>query len=284
MVLADHLTRHGIAVLRYDDRGVGESEGDFATATSLDFVSDALAGVGFLESRDDIDGTAIGLIGHSEGGLIAPMAAVQSPDVAFIVMMAGPGVTGEAIVKEQSVLIARAAGASEEEAMRNNALQERLFEVVKAEPDPEAAKPLLEEVMRTGLAEMTEAEREAAGLTGEQEEQVVQTQVRQVNSPWFRFFLTYDPVPTLQKVKVPVLALNGERDLQVPPKQNLPVIEAALEEGGNPDATVMELPGLNHLFQDATTGSPNEYGVIEETISPTALNTISDWILKRVSR
>lgn len=284
LVLADHLTRQGIAVLRYDDRGVGESEGDFGSATTEDFVSDALAGVEFLKKRNDIDAGAIGLIGHSEGGLVAPMAAVRSHDVAFIVMMAGPGVTGEAIVLEQAVLIAKASGATEEATNRNRELQQRLFDIVERVSSPEEAKPLLEEVLRSSLAGMTEEEREAAGLTGAREDQVVQTQVQTVNSPWFRFFLTYDPAPTLRRVTVPVLALNGELDLQVPPKQNLPAISAALKEGGNPDVTVMELPGLNHLFQHATTGSPNEYTGIEETISPEVLSIISDWILERVHR
>ena len=127
-----------------------------------------------------------------------------------------------------------------------------------------------------------EEEREAAGLTGENEETVIRTQVGQVNSPWFRFFMTYDPVPTLRQVSVPVLAINGEKDLQVPPYQNLPVIERALREGGNGDVTVLELPGLNHLFQTCTTGSPSEYMGIEETLSPTALDTISEWILERM--
>lgn len=284
LVLADHLTRQGIAVLRYDDRGVEESEGDFGAATTEVFVSDALAGVEFLKTRGDIDAGAIGLIGHSEGGLVAPIAAVRSRDVAFIVMLAGPGVTGEDIVLEQAALIARASGATDEAVERNRRLQRRLFEVIKQEPDPEVAKPLLEEMIRSSLAEMTEEERKVAGLTGAREDQVVQAQVQAVNSPWFRFFLTYDPVPTLRRLTAPVLALNGEMDLQVSSKQNLPVIEAALKEGGNPDATVRELPGLNHLFQHATTGSPNEYTSIEETISPDVLTLISDWILERVSR
>ncbi len=281
LVLADHLTREGFAVLRYDDRGVGESEGDFAPATSEDFVTDVLAAVAYLGGRDEVANDAIGIIGHSEGGLVAPLAAVASPDVGFIVMMAGPGVTGREIILEQGYLIGRAAGSTEEALERNRELQEELFAIVAEEPDPEAARTRLEEVIRARLAEMTDEEREAAGLTGETEAQVIRSQVRQVNSRWMRFFLSYDPVPTLRRVRVPVLAVNGELDLQVPPEQNLPAIEAALTEGGNPDHTVLELEGLNHLFQTATSGSPGEYVGIEETISPTALNLISEWILER---
>lgn len=283
LVLADHLARRGIAALRYDDRGVGASEGDFGSATSDDFVSDALVAVSFLRNRVEIDRDAVGIVGHSEGGLVAPMAAVRSADVSFIVMLAGPGVPGEEILLEQGAQIARAYGASEQAIQRNRALQKALFSIVKAEPDPEVARPLLEEAMRVSLRDMDEEERAAAGLSGETEEQVVAGQVRTVNSPWFRFFLTHDPAPFLRQVSVPVLALIGELDLQVPPGQNLPVIQAALQEGGNPDATVMELGGLNHLFQTAQTGSPLEYSGIEETLSPTALATVSDWILKRTS-
>jgi len=285
LVLADYLTRHGIAVLRYDDRGTAQSGGDFASATSEDFASDALAAVAFLKARSDIAGNEIGVIGHSEGGLIAPMVATRSSDVAFIVMMAGPGVPGEEILLEQGAAIARAGGATEEEAIRRNQeLQKEFFAIIAQEPDPAAAEVRLREAMKASLDSMSPEERSAAGVTGDNEEQVIQNEVRQVNSPWFRFFLTYDPEPVLRQVKVPVLALNGSLDLQVPPYQNLPVIEHALQEGGNRNATVVELPGLNHLFQHATTGSPTEYTGIEETIAPVALKTISDWILATVGR
>jgi fermentation-respiration switch protein FrsA (DUF1100 family) len=284
LVLSDHLTRQGIAVLRFDDRGTAESGGSFAGSTSEDFASDALAGVAYLKGRDDIDGAKIGVIGHSEGGLIAPMVAARSTDVAFIVMMAGPGVNGEEIVLEQGALIARASGAGEDAVERNRALQRRLFAIVKEVANPEEAAPQLAEALRASMAEMSEEERAVAGLESGNEESVIQTQINQVNSPWFRFFLTHDPVPVLRQVSVPVLAVNGEVDLQVPPYQNLPVIERALKEGGNQDVTALELPGLNHLFQTSTTGSPNEYRTIEETIAPTALETISEWILGRVGR
>jgi hypothetical protein len=211
------------------------------------------------------------------------MAAARSTDIAFVVMMAGPGVTGEEILLEQGALIARADGATEKAVQRNRTLQERLFAIVKEEPNREAAASRLAEAMEASLADMSPEERAAAGLTGETEDGVIRTQVNQVNSPWFRFFLTYDPVPVLRQVSVPVLAINGELDLQVPPYQNLPAIERALTDGGNTDVTALELPGLNHLFQSCTNGSPSEYTRIEETISPLALTTISDWILARTT-
>jgi len=282
LVLSDHLTRLGIAVLRFDDRGVGGSTGDFAAATSEDFATDVLAGVDYLLGRDDIDNEKIGLIGHSEGGLVAPMAAVQSDAVAFIVLMAGPAVTGEEIILEQSLLIARAAGRAVADIEDDLDINKKVFEIVKREPDREVAAQQLEELLRTAAAAMTPEEMEAAGLTEETLDAQIQSQIQQANSVWVRFFLTYDPAPTLAKVRVPVLAINGELDLQVPPKQNLPVIRQVLQNSGNPDYTVQELPGLNHLFQTATTGSPSEYVGIEETISPVALELMSGWILQRV--
>jgi pimeloyl-ACP methyl ester carboxylesterase len=281
LVLSDHLTRRGIAVLRFDDRGVGESTGDFATATSEDFATDVLAGVSYLLTRDDIDNGKIGLIGHSEGGLVAPLVAVQSDDVAFVILMAGPAVTGEEIILEQSVLISRAAGRSEADIEDDLAVNREVFEIVKQEPDLEVAAQRLEELLRAATAEMSPQEKEAAGITEENMEAQIQSQIRQANTPWVRFFLVYDPAPTLAMLRVPVLAINGELDLQVPPKQNLPVMRQIFEESGHPDFTVTELSGLNHLFQTANTGAPSEYVGIEETISPVALQLMSDWILER---
>jgi pimeloyl-ACP methyl ester carboxylesterase len=285
LVLSDYLTRKGIAVLRFDDRGVGGSTGDFATATSEDFATDVIAGIDYLVGRDDIAHDEIGVIGHSEGGIIAPMVAVRSDNVAFIVLMAGPAVTGEEIILEQSALIARASGRSEAEIQEALATNKKIFDIVETEPDPEVAAVRLEELFRAIASEMSEEERAQAGLTDDQAVDAwVEGQVRRVDSNWMRFFLTYDPAPTLARVRVPILAISGELDLQVPPKQNVPVMRRVLEESGNPDYTVEVLPGLNHLFQTATTGLPAEYANIEETIAPAALQLISDWILERVKR
>ncbi len=283
LVLADYLTRQGIAVLRFDDRGVGESTGSFARATSEDFAGGALAGVAYLKGRSEIDPAKIGLVGHSEGGLVAPMVAVQAPDVAFIVLMAGPGLTGEEILYLQGALIFEANGASEEAITRNRRQQERLFEVLKQEPDSAAAAQQLRAIMKETLDAMSDEEKQAAGIPEADVETLLDGQVRQLNTPWFRYFLTYDPVPTLQQVTCPVLAVNGEKDLQVPPEENLSSIEAALRQGGNEDVAIVELEGLNHLFQTAETGAPSEYATIEETFSPKALAIIGNWILKQTS-
>ncbi len=274
LVLADHLTRNGIAVLRVDDRGVGKSKGVFAAATTEDFASDVLAGVAYLKTRREIDPKRIGLIGHSEGGYVAPMVATRSTDVAFIVLLAGPGVPIAVLLREQARLLLEAGGADPAFIDMNERTQERMFEIVRRESDPAAAEPELKAEVDALLAQLPAAQRDAAKASAE-------GSVTMVNSPWFRYLLTYDPARTLRRVKVPVLALNGELDLQVPPAQNLPAIEKALHQGGNEDVETAVLPKLNHLFQTATTGSVSEYRTIEETMSPLALERITTWILVR---
>jgi fermentation-respiration switch protein FrsA (DUF1100 family) len=279
LVLADYLTRHGIAVLRVDDRGVGGTTGKPMESTIEDHAGDALAGVAFLRSRHEIDAKKIGLIGHSEGGLVAPVAAVRSSDVAFIVLLAGTGVPGEEILYRQGELIALASGASAEAAAKNNAVQKKLFAVLKAEPDNKAATAKIEAIVKEEIDKLTPEERKAIeGL-----EELKKAQLQMLYTPWFRHFLTYDPAPVLRQVKCPVLAINGEKDLQVDPKQNLPPIEAALKAGANSDYTLQELKGLNHLFQVCKSGSPAEYQQIEETINPAALEAVGDWIRKRTA-
>lgn len=277
LVLADYLTRQGIAVLRVDDRGVGESTGDFSQATSEDFASDVLAGVEYLKTCKEIDPKKIGLLGHSEGGLIAPIVAVKSPDVAFIVLMAGPGLTGEEILYLQGALISRAMGVSEEDIIKKRQFNEKIFSVLIEEEDSEIAEERLRQMFEEDWEKMSDEEKEQIGDS----EVFLEAQLQNLLSPWLKFFLTYDPKPTLSKVKCPVLAINGEKDLQVPPKENLSAIEEILKAGGNQSYTIKELPGLNHLFQTAQTGLPAEYVKIEETISPVALKIVGDWILEQ---
>lgn len=277
LVLADYLTRQGIAVLRVDDRGVGESTGDFSQATSEDFASDVLAGVEYLKTCKEIDPKKIGLLGHSEGGLIAPIVAVKSPDVAFIVLMAGPGLTGEEILYLQGALISRAMGVSEEDIIKKRQFNEKIFSVLIEEEDSEIAEERLRQMFEEDWEKMSDEEKEQIGDS----EVFLEAQLQNLLSPWLKFFLTYDPKPTLSKVKCPVLAINGEKDLQVPPKENLSAIEEILKAGGNQSYTIKELSGLNHLFQTAQTGLPAEYVKIEETISPVALKIVGDWILEQ---
>ena len=279
LVLADHLARNGVAALRFDDRGVGESTGDFAAATSEDFATDALAAVAYLREQPEVGRGRVGIVGHSEGGLIAPMAANRSDDVAFIIMLAGPGVPGIDILVAQGVLINRVGGASEHIIELNTRIQTGLADIVAAEPDPDVADPLMRSFMRELIDMLPDDVREAAGAALSDE--TIDQTVKQLNSPWFRFFLHYDPRPVLEHVEVPVLALFGGKDLQVPAELNVPEIEYAFARAGNDDATVRTLPGLNHLFQEADTGSPAEYAQIEQTLSPVLLDAVSTWILER---
>jgi pimeloyl-ACP methyl ester carboxylesterase len=280
LVLADDLTRRGIAVLRVDDRGVGGSSGSILSSTSEDFAGDALAGVAFLKTHPKIDAAKIGLAGHSEGGLIAPIAAARRDDVAFIVLMAGTGLPGTDILRLQSRLIASAMGASEKALAQQAALLEATFTVLAEESDNDKAEERLKEATRKLLAGLTDEEKKS--LDEQTDEESIGAQLTQMVTPWFRYFLTYDPRPTLAKVKCPVLAINGEKDLQVPPKENLAEIEKAIRSGGNARVTVVEMPGLNHLFQHSETGAPSEYAKIEETFAPEALKVIGDWILEQV--
>ncbi len=277
LILADYLTRRGIAVLRVDDRGVGGSTGDVSQATSEDLASDVITGINYLKRCKEIDQKQIGLIGHSEGGIIAPIVAAQLPDVAYIVLMAGTGLTGEEILYQQGNLILKAEGRSDGEIARERIIQERIFAVVKEEKDDADAEKKLRKILEDAISGMDEKEKKALG----DPKSYVESQIKRVLSPWFRYFLTYDPKLTLMKVKCPVLAIIGEKDRQVPPKENLHAIEEALKAGGNKHYTIRELKGLNHLFQTAETGALSEYAKIEETISPTALKVIGDWILKQ---
>jgi len=274
LVLADYLTRLGIAVLRVDDRGVRGSTGDFTQSTSEDFAGDVLTGIEYLKSRKEVDPRQIGLVGHSEGAIIAPMVAVQSPDVAFIVMMGGMGLTGEEILYLQSALILKVNGVSDELITKSLALQESIYKVLKKEKDDAVAAEELREIIENAKLQLSEEEKKKI-LFGA----FIEAPIKLI--PWYRYFLTNDPKTALMKVKCPVLAINGEKDLQALPKESLESIEEALIAGGNKDYTVKELPNLNHLFQTAQTGAPSEYVQIEETISPVALELVGKWILDR---
>jgi pimeloyl-ACP methyl ester carboxylesterase len=279
LVLADYLTRHGIAVLRVDDRGVGGSTGKVDDATSADFAGDVQASVAFLKALKEINTAQIGLIGHSEGGIIAPLVASQSKDIAFIVLLAGTGLPGEDILYLQGAAILKVAGADAAQLARQKALQQAMFSVVRAEKDNVAAEKKIHAALKDHTEKLDAAEKKKMveampSLEG---------QIKMVLTPWFRHFLTYDPRPALRKVSCPVLALNGGKDVQVDAAINLKSIEAALKEGGNKDVTVREFANLNHLFQTCKTGAVSEYGSIEETLAPVVLEAVARWILERTT-
>ena len=266
LLIADALTRKGIAVLRYDKRGVGKSTGNPDAATTMDLAADAQAALTFLKSHKGIDGSRIGLIGHSEGAIIAPYLAAHSKDVKWLVLLAAPATTGEQTLLNQSELIGRAGGLSDEQLEPSLAFDQAAYALVRKEKDPNA------------LAEKLVALVKESGLDAALPPAALETQLRMLASPWFRFFLDYDPLPNLKALGCPVLALYGQKDLQVAPKANLPLLQKALHDSMNTQTETRELPELNHLFQHAYTGTPAEYAAIEETFSPEALGLIVDWV------
>ena len=272
LVIADYLTRHGIAVLRYDDRGTAQSSGTFSGATSADFATDVVAAMEFLKAQDNVDADHIGLIGHSEGGLIAPIVAGLTDDVAFVVLLAGPGVPGDELLVEQTLRILKARGADEDTSAEASRQMAHLFELARAGK----SKQELREVILSVL--------DMPGANGARDEEslnkAADAQVEQLNSPWMRSFLTYDPRPALAAIKCPVLALNGTLDLQVWHEQNLDAIERIMTEAGG-DITAKRYQGLNHLFQPATTGSVSEYAKIETTFDEQVLRDIVQWIQQK---
>ena len=274
LVLSDYLTKNGIAVLRYDDRGTALSKGDFKTATSADFATDVESAITYLKTRKEINKKKIGLIGHSEGGLIAPMVASKSKDVAFIVLMAGTGIQGDQLLLLQQKLIEKASGVSDENLQKNELTNKKEFDIVNKSNSIEQLNIDLTNFIKQSLVENPNAEKPQ----GMSDEDFVKLQVEQIANPWMQYFIKYNPALALEKVKCPVLAINGEKDLQVPPKENLEAVKKALTKGGNKKVTTKELPNLNHLFQECKTGSPDEYATIEQTLSPTALTEILNWI------
>ena len=274
LVLSDFLTRNGIAVLRYDDRGTALSKGDFKTATSADFATDVESAIAYLKTRKEINTKNIGLIGHSEGGLIAPMVASKSKDVAFIVLLAGTGIQGDRLLLLQQKLIGKASGISDDDLQKSKLTNRKVFDIVNKSSNLEKLNLDLTNYIKQTLKDNLNTGKPV----GMSDDEFVNLQVKQIANPWMQYFIKYNPAPTLEMVKCPVLAINGEKDLQVPPKENLEAIKSALSKGGNKKVTTKVLPNLNHLFQECKTGSPDEYATIEQTFSPTALSEILKWL------
>ena len=278
LVLSDYLTKNGVAVLRFDDRGTALSKGDFKTATSADFATDVEAGIDYLKTRKEINKKEIGLIGHSEGGLIAPMVASKSKDVLFIVLLAGTGIKGDKLLLLQQKLIGKASGISDDDLQKSEVINRKAFDIVNHSNNLEQLRTDLTKYIKQQLKDNPNAEKPA----GMSDDDFINLQVKQVANPWMQYFIKYNPASALEKVKCPVLAINGEKDLQVPPKENLEAIKKALTKGGNKNTTTKELPNLNHLFQECKTGSPDEYAKIEQTFSPIALTEILKWVQRQI--
>jgi pimeloyl-ACP methyl ester carboxylesterase len=272
LLWADYLTRNGIAVLRFDDRGFAKSEGNFSTSTSQDFASDVASAVAYLKTRKVINTKQIGLIGHSEGGAIAPLVAVSNPkDIDFIVLLAGSGIQGDQLLLLQQQLIARQSGVSEEDIKQNFEKHTKIFELMNTIKDEVQLKTELSQI----ISDYTSDNDVPQDMT---KEEVVQSQLNIYISPWMLNFVRYNPAPFFEKVKCPVLAINGDKDLQVPSKENLSAIEKALKKGKNKNITIIEYPNLNHLFQETQTGLHTEYATIEQTIFPKVLEDVTNWI------
>jgi dipeptidyl aminopeptidase/acylaminoacyl peptidase len=272
-VLADYLTRRGVVVLRYDDRGVGGSGGDPSGATSADFATDALAAFSYLESMPYVNRKHTGVIGHSEGGLIALMLAAGNSDVDFIVTLAGPGTTGREILLDQSGIISRLSGIPEMTISMNNRINNTIYDIMEDEPESDRAMEIIRKEVGDMLAEQSvPAEQTESMISG------LESSLGGSSYNWLRYFIMSDPAHYLERITCPVLALNGEKDCQVPGERNLKAISFGLVKAGNSEVTTMLLPDLNHLFQTSDTGLPTEYGVIEETFNKDVLTIIGDWI------
>lgn len=279
LVIADYLTRNGIGVLRFDDRGTGASTSNKKSPTSADLANDVEAAVSYLMTKSQIDKKNIGLIGHSEGGLIAPMVAQRNMNVAFIILLAGPGLRGDKLLELQTMAVTKANGASDELIERMLKFNKGTYDLVLNSNDSEKLKIDLENYLQKAFKENPDF---TPGFSTEQLNSYIKVSVAQMTAPWMKFYIKYDPYPTLTKLKIPVLALNGAKDTQVAPKENLEAIRKAFDESGNKKLTAIELPNLNHLFQESTTGSPTEYPKIEQTFSPTALEQMNSWIHKQL--
>jgi len=274
LVISDYLTRNGIGVLRYDDRGCFESKGNFAKATTNDFATDVDAAVNYLKTRKDIDPKKIGLIGHSEGGIIAPIVASKNKSVSYIVLMAGTAIPGSELLLRQQDLIGRASGMKDDDLKTTAELNTHIFKFIDEYQNTDTIKAKITNYLLAKSKELPDLKIPEGKTVND----FIDMQLAQLMSPWMLNFIRYNPAPTLEKVTCPVLAINGDKDLQVPSNVNLPAIEKALKKGGNNKGTIKELPGLNHLFQQCKTGLPSEYAEIEQTISPVALEVMASWI------
>ncbi|MET0463867.1 MAG: alpha/beta fold hydrolase [Chitinophagaceae bacterium] len=282
-VLADALTRNGFVVLRVDDRGIGKTTGPFSGATTADFADDARISLQYLQTRPEVDKKRTGLIGHSEGGMIAPMVAAKRSDINFIVLLAGPGVPISQLMAEQNAAIFRQAGISEPAITSYISIYNNVSKnIVNATDSLTAVNKSIELIKNWRLKTDPGLLKELKVNGPESDQQMAISFASAMRDNWFRYFYSYDPSADLQSLRCKVLALNGSKDIQVLPSSNLPGIEAALKKSKSKKYEIKELPGLNHLFQTCSTCSLSEYGQLEETFAPAALEEINNWLNKNV--
>ena len=283
-VIADYLSRHGIAVLRVDDRQTGKTTGDFSSSTTADFAKDVEAGIDYLKTRKEVDIHNIGLLGHSEGGMIAPMVAAKRVDVKFIVLLAGPGVNIIDLMEQQSIDVAAAEGVSEKELEQFRPLYRELVSGILIEKDSAKAKQKAIDIFKNWQkSKPPSMVKNTTGVTDENSlKAFTGTFVKQLNQAWFNYFIQFKPAEYLTRVTCAVLAINGEKDVQVSSKANLAAIKLVLETGKNSAFKTAEIPGVNHLFQHCKKCSVDEYGELEETFAPEVLDLIGKWIKESV--
>jgi len=270
LVLADYLTKKGIAVLRFDDRGIAKSTGDFKSSTTYDFANDVEYAIEYLKTRKEISKGSIGLIGHSEGGIVAPIIASKNSDVDFVILMAAPSLRGDKLLLLKKNKVETQMGISKQVIEANQKLFAGAYEII-----------LNEDLGKEGLSEAL-SDYFVSKYGNNLPENKRSALVSQLTSPWMIGFIRLDPAIYLKKVGCPMLAINGNKDVQVPAKENLKVIKNISTGSKNRDIEIIELEKMNHLFQECNTGLPSEYGKIEQTFSPIALQEICNWILKQV--
>ena len=271
LVLSDYLTRNGIAVLRYDDRGVGQSGGKFEGSTTSDFAYDAQAAYNFLSKTKKINRKRIGIIGHSEGAMVAPMVAASDSTVKFIVLLAGPGIPIDQLMLKQTEVTSRFAGISEEEIAISLELNRKFYDILLNEQNDDKAKEKIEQIVREHQNSMPS---EISKQISDELPQLTKTML----SPWFRYFINFNPEHFLRQINCPVLAINGSKDCQVSAIENLDGIRKSVKVTNNKNVYTYIMPGLNHLMQHCETGSVNEYIKIEETFSEEVMKIMADWI------
>jgi len=279
-IIADYLSRNGIAVLRYDDRGVGKSGGNFATSTSMDFATDAEAAITFLRKHSKISPNQIGLLGHSEGGMIASIIASKDKNIKFIVLLAGPGLSGENILLTQIKKMLDLDENNAEFIRRVMDDSKKTYHLLKKNPNPPKAAKAIRKYYKKRAEQVPANEQLEYGYTGSG----IEIKIEALNSPWFRYFLTFNPEDYLRKVDCPVFALFGDKDVQVVSKENSSAIEHIAKRYKKDNFTIKIYPGKNHLFQNAQKGSLSEYAKIEETISPEVLKDILVWMKDKIEK
>ncbi|WCM42308.1 lysophospholipase [Flavobacterium sp. CBA20B-1] len=268
LLIADRLTKNGFAVLRYDDRGVAQSEGNFESATTFDFAKDTKSALEYLKTIKEIDRKNIGILGHSEGGMIAQIVAAENKDVAFIISLAGPGIAIDELMLTQKYEIEKAYGLSNEDLEASKNLYKKIYEIIKNNPSNEKAKQAIKSFLKTDPAYKELSEKQINDLAAA------------TDSNWFTTFIRYNPEKNIAKIKAKALILNGEKDVQVTAKENLEGWRKGLAH--NKNVTIKSYPNLNHLFQLAKTGMPDEYGTIETTMEPAVLEDITKWLNENV--